>query len=121
MKEYPKVVIEKFEKHNNQYTRESDKWSVSRLIQFAKEKEYPTINLPLCCIDLGVMPWTCDTIHKFIYEAKRIEETDLSEPILLDDTGFIADGWHRVCAAILKGHSTIKAIRLNEMPNPDNL
>lgn len=40
-------------------------------------------------------------------------------PIILDDLGYITDGWHRVAKAILEGKETIKAVRIQNMPAPD--
>ena len=38
-----------------------------------------------------------------------------------DDHGYIADGWHRVIKALVEGRQTIKAIRIQEMPEPDGV
>ena len=35
--------------------------------------------------------------------------------------GTICDGWHRVVKTILKGETTIKAIRIEEMPDPSSI
>ena len=36
-------------------------------------------------------------------------------------SGFIADGWHRIAKAILRGDETIKCVRLKTMPEPDSI
>ena len=50
-----------------------------------------------------------------------MQDCSLNYPIILDDCGQIADGYHRLCKAILEGRETIKAIRLEEMPAPDRI
>ena len=47
-----------------------------------------------------------------------MNQADLKYPIILDDTGFICDGWHRLLKSIVEGKDTIKAIRLKVMPDP---
>ncbi len=58
-------------------------------------------------------------MKQFIENYKRVEDCSLDYPVILDDEGFIADGNHRLCKAILEGKDTIKAIRLLKMPAPD--
>lgn len=96
-------------------------WRPETLYNFAKAKEYPTIEIPLCAIDLGNMPFDCSDLAEFIFQCKRVRSCSLDYPIILDDKGCIADGYHRVCRAILEGKETIKAIRLLEMPSPDHI
>ena len=52
---------------------------------------------------------------------KRVQETDLDHPLILDEEGFIMDGWHRVAKALLEGRETIKAVRFETTPAPDYL
>ena len=56
-----------------------------------------------------------------LYHIKRIEKADLNYPILLDPDGCIIDGWHRIAKAVLNEDLTIKAKRLQIMPEPDSL
>lgn len=63
----------------------------------------------------------CNQLHSFIFQCKRVNQCSLEYPIILDDVGQIADGYHRLCKAILEGKETIKAIRLLEMPAPDRV
>ena len=46
-------------------------------------------------------------------------DADMSYPIIMDDEGFIMDGWHRVAKALLEGRETIKAVRFENTPAPD--
>jgi len=50
------------------------------------------------------------------YHIDRVNKADFKHPILIDNQGCICDGWHRVMKAIMLGHTTIKAIRLLDMP-----
>ena len=63
--------------------------------------------------------WKAQTLYDFIFQCKRVNQCSLEYPIILDEVGQIADGYHRLCKAILEGKETIKAIRLLEMPAPD--
>lgn len=51
--------------------------------------------------------------------AKRINDADLSYPILLSATGQLMDGGHRIAKAFLGGLTTMKARRFSEDPEPD--
>jgi hypothetical protein len=97
---------------NTKYT-----YDVPTLLQFVKEKGYEVFDLPLDGIDLSWNPFSTRNISEFIFQVKRINNTSLEYPILIDDLGTICDGWHRVAKAILEGKKTIKAIRMNEMPD----
>ena len=59
------------------------------------------------------------TCRKIAEHAKLIAETDLSHPIILDPDGRVMDGMHRVCKALLEGRTSILAVKLDEMPEPD--
>lgn len=114
----PIVKIEGIKLHENGYERDNQYWSAISLIEHSKG--YGVFDLPLAGINLNTEAWSQQSdIDWFIFHAKRVEEVDLKHPIILDDMGVICDGWHRVVKAILKGHKTIKAIRLESMPAPD--
>lgn len=113
-------LIQNFDFSNSCYCRGNKTWKASTLYDFAKVKEYPVIDIQLAGIDLtyeGLMNST--EMHYFLFQCKRVMDCSLEHPIILDNYGQIADGYHRVCKAILEGKETIKAIRLLEMPNPD--
>lgn len=113
-------LIQNFDFSNSRYCRGSKTWKASTLYDFAKIKGYPVIDIQLAGIDLtygGLM--NSAEMHDFLFQCKRVMDCSLEHPIILDNYGQIADGYHRVCKAILEGKETIKAIRLLEMPNPD--
>lgn len=103
----------------NRYHVDGKYWAAANLVAWCKEKKYPTFKLPLAAVNLAGMPWHIADLDTYIWETKRVMNTDLKYPIILDDYGRICDGYHRVCKAILEGKSEIDAIRIEKMPNPD--
>ena len=59
------------------------------------------------------------TVREVIEHTKLIHEADLTYSILLSIDGEVMDGMHRVAKAILEGSTTIKAIRLPALGEPD--
>jgi hypothetical protein len=87
---------------------------VNSLIEASKD--LIPFKMPLCGIDISVEPWGKMTIKSFIYHSKRVSNCTLDHPVILDDTGYICDGWHRVVMAVLRGDEYIMAKRLIVMP-----
>jgi len=110
----------KFNLSNNEWVRTIDgveyTWDIPTLIQFVKEKKYKTIKIPIDALDISWSPFDYSNVSEFIKHVRRVKETDLKYPILIDDLGTICDGWHRVVKAIIENKKYIKAIRLKEMP-----
>lgn len=116
-KQPPKVKIHSFHYSENNYVNYGRRYTAHSLIEHSKK--YPVFDLPLAGVNLSGCPWGGEmNTDNFIYHAKRVADADLSKPIILDDFGYIADGWHRICKAILEGRKTIKAVRLEDMPEP---
>ena len=97
-------------------------WDVLKLIDLTKN--YEKIQVPLTDIrelkeaywfGLGAPPITEDIAR----HAKQIYEADLSYPIVLCPEGKVMDGMHRVCKALLESRSTILAVKLEELIEPD--
>ncbi|WP_117234820.1 hypothetical protein [Vibrio maerlii] len=63
----------------------------------------------------GALP-TCRNIAE---HTKLINEADLSYPILLCSEGRVMDGMHRVCKAMLLGHTHIHAFQFTNVIEPD--
>jgi disulfide oxidoreductase YuzD len=99
--------------------KEGNIYSALKLIE--KSKDYQPFDLPLACVDTGRLPFALNDLEDFLFQMKRVEDTDLQYPIILDKYGVIADGWHRVAKAIYQGQTTIRAIRLEEMPPVDSI
>lgn len=92
------------------------KYRVSDLIE--QSKKYDVFDLPLDGICLSATPWAyTERIGDIADHFVQANKTDLKYPIILDGYGYIADGWHRVVKALMLGNTTIKAIRLIEMPD----
>lgn len=119
-KVYPKVEIESMTLIESEYeNKEGYVWSALKLIEASKD--LPVFDYPLVCIDLSVLPFQVNNMKDLLFQMNRINNTDLKYPIILDDKGVIADGYHRVVKAIMEGHTFIKAIRLTEMPDADSI
>ena len=98
-------------------------WDVDRLISLTSDQK--PIDLPLERIcELDEAFWFSGdgdvaTCRRVAEHAQLIGETDLAHPIILDPDGRVMDGMHRICKALIQGLSTIKAVRLAVMPEPD--
>ena len=112
----PTLDIEPLKLSENTYNVYGNSYDVPTLIQFAKEKGYKPFDMPLVSIYIGSEPFRITDFAQFLYHIKRVDNVSLEYPILIDDHGYICDGWHRVAKAFLEGKTTIKAIRLLEMP-----
>ncbi len=113
-----KLGISEFHYSQNTYTRAGKTYQVTDLIELSKNLE--PFEIPIAGIDIGVQTWGEVDIKDFCYHMDRVNKSDLSFPIILDNTGFICDGWHRVVKSIIEGKETIKAVRLTVMPEPIN-
>lgn len=115
----PLTPIQPFSFEESEYHRGNEIWLATTLVDYCKARGYKPFDLPLAGIDLSLSHFTYSCVNGFIFQMKRVQDADLSYPIILDDLGQIADGWHRVCKAILEGKTTIKAIRMDRMPSCD--
>lgn len=116
-----KVRISQMTFGESEFVRGNKVWRAESLYLFAQAKGYEVRDLPLWAVDLTDHPFPADNLSQFISQCKRVQDCSLNYPIILDDCGQIADGYHRLCKAILEGRETIKAIRLEEMPAPDRI
>lgn len=115
----PKVKIKTQGLAGNTYRgADNTRYGAATLIAFCKEKKWKTFKYPLAAFSLSVC-WKNETIGDLLQDAKRINNTDLKYPIIIDTDGDIADGYHRCMKAILLGKTEIDAIRMEEMPPPD--
>ncbi|MDD2321905.1 MAG: hypothetical protein PHO83_17815, partial [Geobacteraceae bacterium] len=80
----------------------------------------PAFDIPVAAIHIGTNIFHESTTARGIAEhVKRVNETSLSWPVIMDPDGFIVDGWHRVVKALIEGKETIKAVRFETMPPSD--
>ena len=120
-KKYAPVNIESNFSSLGRFTDGNQVWKVTSLIYYVKKQKLEVFDLPLCGINLATRVWESGDlkIKDFAKHWKRAAETDLDYPVILDDDGFIMDGWHRVAKALFLGLSTIKAVRFDETPACD--
>lgn len=120
MKENKAPIIELpgMDLSKNCYIVNGDSYDIPNLIQFCKEKQYPTFDMPLAGINMENLPFSINNFLHFCNHVKRIDNADLQFPIIIDNLGYVADGWHRIAKAVINGNSTIKAVRMMEMPEP---
>jgi hypothetical protein len=110
-----------YEKAVSGYYRNGDKlWSVQTLIKACEG--LPVMLVPVDAIDLGAWPWGSKmSLDKFAEHMMRAMDCDLRYPIIFDDVGYIADGWHRLAKALVTGRKKIRGVRLRVMPDPDKI
>ncbi len=98
-------------------------WNVSRLIQLATE--LPVVRWPVSAItemdeaywyDLGNAVPTCRHI---VDHMTLVMQAELTYPIILDNTGRVMDGMHRVCRAVYDGQTEVLAKQFPEPVTPD--
>lgn len=120
MNKIPKVYISEMTFGESCYVRGNLKWRADTLYKFAEQEGLVEFDYPLVVFNMSVNDaFALENLSDFIFQMKRVNNCDYSIPIILDDYGRIADGYHRVCKAILDGKESIKAIRLNRMPEAD--
>lgn len=56
-----------------------------------------------------------DTIDQSLIDHYATQPTSTAPPIIIDDTGLVIDGHHRLAAAVERGDKTIKAYVINDM------
>ena len=115
----PKVVIEQFSVLDNVCSYGNKIWNASTLFEATKGLE--PYDLQLSALNLDVPFPSAETIALYCFQMKRTLEADLSYPIIQAPDGWIMDGYHRIAKAIIEGRTTIKAVRLAVLPNPDRL
>ena len=116
----PKVYIPEMTFGESHYVRGNLKWRADTLYKFAEQEGLVEFDYPLVAFNTSNNDaFNLENLSDFIFQMKRVLNCDYSIPIILDDYGQVADGYHRICKAILYGRESIKAIRLNRMPEAD--
>ncbi len=99
------------------YSCDGKFWSSETLFQAAAKLE--PFDMPLQGIYLGSNIWSPVTcVSDMARHVQRIQEASFDYPIILDEDGFIMDGWHRVTKAIIEKRPTIRAVRFVNNPAP---
>ena len=58
------------------------------------------------------------TVRQFVIHARRVDEADLAQPILLSAEGKMLDGFHRLAKALKVGLTHLPAKRFPTDPDP---
>lgn len=116
---YPTKPIDEWDYMDGTYgTGDGKSWSVARLIKLSEE--FPEYEVPVFTFPTWLWPWEDDlSLDSFINHAHRVQNADLSIPILISPSGAIIDGMHRLCKAILEKKETVKVKYFKELPRPD--
>ena len=115
--EYPIVDIEGMDFSESNYKKGNYVYSAISLYRHAEKLKLVPFDMPLACFNLNVQPLTLKNLADFIFHVKRGNNTDMDYPVIFDNEGQLADGYHRIIRAILNGKATIKAYRLPSMPD----
>ncbi len=99
-----------------------DAWDVDRLVEISASLVVEEI--PLAAIsEIDSVYWFDEserpTVRKIVEHVRLIQEVDPSYPVILGPDGRVMDGMHRIARALLQGEATIRAVRLNSLPDPD--
>jgi hypothetical protein len=100
------------------------KWYVKRLWQLAKDLpqfEYEVASFKGFDQDFWFGDRIKPTIANVLAHHQKIQNADLSFPIIISEDGLIMDGVHRICKADLEGRKTIPAVRFIKNPEPDEI
>lgn len=99
-----------------------DAWDVDRLIELTAELAAEEVRLEdlheidsVYWFDQAEHP----TVRKVVEHFRLVLDVDPSYPIILGPGNRVMDGMHRVARALLEGRTTISAVRLPVLPEPD--
>ncbi|MEM6854516.1 MAG: hypothetical protein AAF911_05250 [Planctomycetota bacterium] len=100
-------------------------WDIDRLIDLSRSRPVQKIALsdirefdePFWFNQEDLRP----TVRDVAEHAKLIRDCDLQYPIILDHTGRVMDGMHRVAKAWLEGAETVNAVRFTFPLEPDHV
>ena len=88
-------------------------WDVRNLVRLAEDQ--PVIHLPLTHFEeLDELYWyggesDRPTPRSLVSHFRLISQADLQWPVIIDPNGRLMDGMHRLCRALLEGHTTVSA------------
>ena len=99
-------------------------WDVRRL--WSLSKEFPVFDFDISQFSgLDIDMWFCGvnvpTVRSVYQHCVRINEADLSSPIMLDPDNIVLDGVHRLLKAKTLGQTTVPAVRFDALPDPDRV
>ncbi len=99
-------------------------WYIDDLIE--QSKDLPVVQVSIKELgELDRVAWYGDnahqgrlTVRQVVNHIKKIEDADLTYPIILSSDGKLLDGFHRVAKAYRLGIDTLPAKRFREDPPP---
>lgn len=99
-----------------------DAWDVDRLIRLSRD--LPVIDVDVSAIgEVDTVYWFDETetptVRRVVDHLRLINEVDVAHPIIVGPDGRVMDGMHRVARAMLEGRPTIRAVRFEQLPEPD--
>lgn len=96
-------------------------WDVRRLIELSTN--LPTRMLAIADVaELDENHWyqfDLPTCRSIVLHAELMDAADLRYPIILDASGRVMDGMHRICKALRDGVETVACVQFGEDPEPD--
>lgn len=110
----------RFDDKNSGYSHGKEFWKASTLYKAAKDQKCRPYRLPIKHMDLSGDRWRGLRPLDMAGIVKRILKADTSIPIIISPSGSILDGYHRIVKAIIDGRSYVMAMRLIDMPTPDD-
>lgn len=112
------VVLSGCKISDNTFRSGNGVYTVARLIELAKELE--PFDAPLRCLCISAQIFDpIEDARALAEHVKRVNETNLDYPVIMNADGMIMDGWHRVVKALVEGRETIRAVRFEKTPSPD--
>lgn len=115
----PAVRFRDIDPLQDYYHAKGEWFSVARLVD--ETKHLKPFDCPLAALDLTDTTWDDHNLLGIAFQVHKVFECDLKYPIILSWDGKIADGRHRVIKALAKGHTTIRAVRMDWKPQPDKV
>lgn len=104
--------------HDQMCTLGNHTWSVPRLFELSRN--LPVMEIPLDHMSVWYK-YENLSLREMVMHMKAVNDADLSVPIIMDEDGDLMDGRHRLMKAMLLGAETIKAVRFDENPSPDQI
>lgn len=116
-KNIPKIEFRKADPLQDYYSDgQGGEYSVARLVDDSKHLK--AFDMPIAGLDLSGVIWNQCNIFDLAFHCKKVNDADLSKPIILDWNGVVADGRHRIIKALMQGKKTIKAVRITWKVQP---
>jgi hypothetical protein len=96
-------------------------WLTERLWQHAAKLESKQIPIEqISALDINTWFFNVEpTCRRITEHTKRINDASFEYPVILSAEGWVMDGMHRICKALLIGKETIEAVQFLVNPEAD--